>query len=47
MSRGAYCAMVAISLLNLPLDLHRDSPAWTDKDDTLLTGLPEWIGRCM
>jgi len=45
-NRGAYCAMVAISLLNLPLDLPRDSPAWSREGDTLLTGLPEWIGRC-
>lgn len=44
--RGAYCAMVAISLLNLPLDLPRNSPAWSREGDTLLTGLPEWIARC-
>jgi hypothetical protein len=44
--RGAYCAAVAISLLDLPLELSRDSPAWSREGDTLLTGLPEWIGRC-
>ena len=38
--------MVAISLLNLPLDLPRNSPAWSREGDTLLTGLPEWISRC-
>ncbi|KAG9247261.1 CaaX farnesyltransferas-like protein beta subunit Ram1 [Calycina marina] len=44
--RGAYCAVVIISLLNLPLDLPRDSPAWTESVPTLLTNLPEWVARC-
>jgi protein farnesyltransferase subunit beta len=43
---GAYCAVVAITLLNLPLDLPRESPAWSREGDTLLTGLPEWLARC-
>ncbi|KAK4553058.1 CAAX farnesyltransferase (FTase) subunit beta [Recurvomyces mirabilis] len=44
--RGAYCAMTAITLLNLPLELPPDSPAreaglthFTDK-------LGEWISTC-
>ncbi|PMD21996.1 terpenoid cyclases/Protein prenyltransferase [Hyaloscypha hepaticicola] len=44
--RGAYCAAVIITLLDLPLELPRDSPAWTNEGATLLTGLAEWIGRC-
>ncbi|KAH8599639.1 terpenoid cyclases/protein prenyltransferase alpha-alpha toroid [Bisporella sp. PMI_857] len=43
--RGAYCAAVIISLLNLPLDLPRDSPAWSEKGATLLTNLPEYVAR--
>jgi hypothetical protein len=43
---GAYCAAVIISLLNLPLDLPRDSPAWSEKGATLLTNLPEYVARC-
>jgi protein farnesyltransferase subunit beta len=44
--RGAYCAMTVIVLLNLPLELPSDSPARVKGDETFLTGLPEWIGRC-
>jgi protein farnesyltransferase subunit beta len=43
---GAYCAVVIITLLDLPLDLPKDSSAWSQGGDTLLTGLPEWVGRC-
>ena len=35
-----------ITLLDLPLELPRDSPAWTNEGATLLTGLAEWIRRC-
>jgi protein farnesyltransferase subunit beta len=42
---GAYIAAVVISLLDLPLNLSRDSPAWSHEGDTLITGLPEWIAR--
>jgi protein farnesyltransferase subunit beta len=42
---GAYIAAVLISLLDLPLNLSRDSPAWSHEEDTLITGLPEWIAR--
>ncbi|KAI9741277.1 MAG: CAAX farnesyltransferase (FTase) subunit beta [Cirrosporium novae-zelandiae] len=44
--RGAYCSMVMISLLNLPLELPPTSKARTSKDDTFLTGLPEYLSRC-
>jgi len=48
-SSGAYCAMVIISLLNLPLELPEESPARISSGEasvTLLTNLPEWIARC-
>jgi protein farnesyltransferase subunit beta len=38
--------MTIISLLNLPLELPPDSPAWINGDETFVTGLPEWISRC-
>ncbi|KAI1387428.1 terpenoid cyclases/Protein prenyltransferase [Hypoxylon trugodes] len=44
--RGAYCAAVLITLLNLPLDLSSDSPAWTPDRPNLLTGLAEYVSRC-
>lgn len=44
--RGAYCSLVIISLLNLPLDLPRDSPAKVNGDETFLTNLGEWFGQC-
>jgi protein farnesyltransferase subunit beta len=38
---------VIITLLDLPLDLTPESPAWTgDQDKTLLTGVPEYVKRC-
>ncbi|KAI9782769.1 MAG: CAAX farnesyltransferase (FTase) subunit beta [Peltula sp. TS41687] len=43
---GAYCALVMISLLNLPLELPPESPARTTHEDTFLTGLPEYLSRC-
>ncbi|KKY28901.1 putative farnesyltransferase beta subunit ram1 [Phaeomoniella chlamydospora] len=46
-TRGAYSAMVLITLLNLPLDLPPDSEARTIGGlQTLTDGLPEWISRC-
>lgn len=45
--RGAYCAAVVISLLNLPTDLTPESPAWTPGHPTLFTKLPEYVQRCM
>ncbi|KAI1337033.1 terpenoid cyclases/Protein prenyltransferase [Xylariaceae sp. FL0016] len=44
--RGAYCAAVIISLLNLPLDLTPESPAWTDERPDLFTGLAGYVRRC-
>ncbi|KAI1499488.1 prenyltransferase and squalene oxidase [Biscogniauxia marginata] len=44
--RGAYCAAVIITLLNLPLDLSKDCPAWTDDGPDLFTGLAGYVRRC-
>ncbi|OAX78820.1 hypothetical protein ACJ72_06869 [Emergomyces africanus] len=44
--RGAYCAMVMISLLDLPLELPPDSPARHAGLDTFINGLPEYLSRC-
>ncbi|KAF7558949.1 hypothetical protein G7046_g5219 [Stylonectria norvegica] len=44
--RGAYCAAVIISLLNLPLDLSPDSPACAAGHSGLFTGLAEYVRRC-
>jgi hypothetical protein len=44
--RGAYIAAVIITLLDLPLELPRESPAWSREGATLLTLLPEWVTRC-
>ncbi|KAF2493244.1 terpenoid cyclases/Protein prenyltransferase [Lophium mytilinum] len=44
--RGAFCAMVIVALLNLPLELPPTSPARIKGDETFLTKLPEWISRC-
>ena len=45
-SSGAYCAVVIISLLNIPLELPSDSPAKSRETNTLLTGIPEYVRRC-
>ncbi|KAL1995824.1 hypothetical protein VTN49DRAFT_690 [Thermomyces lanuginosus] len=44
--RGAYCAMVIISLLDLPLDLPPESNARQSGLRTFLDGLPEYLARC-
>ncbi|KAI5866219.1 terpenoid cyclases/Protein prenyltransferase [Durotheca rogersii] len=45
--RGAYCAAVLVTLLNLPLDLPPGSPAWaTEKKPNLFTGLADYIRQC-
>ncbi|KAF3761291.1 terpenoid cyclases/Protein prenyltransferase [Cryphonectria parasitica EP155] len=44
--RGAYCAAVIVSLLNLPLDLTPESPAWTPDRPTLYTKLADYVQRC-
>lgn len=43
---GAYIAAVILTLLDLPLELPRESPAWSGEGSSFLTDLPEWIGRC-
>ncbi|KAK0742362.1 terpenoid cyclases/protein prenyltransferase alpha-alpha toroid [Apiosordaria backusii] len=46
--RGAYCAAVIITLLDLPLDLTPDSPAYKPDDPSfnLLTGVADYVRRC-
>ncbi|EYE99877.1 CAAX farnesyltransferase subunit beta RAM1 [Aspergillus ruber CBS 135680] len=44
--RGAYCAMVVISLLDLPLELPPDAPARQHGLETFTSGLPEYLSRC-
>ncbi|MCJ1328177.1 CAAX farnesyltransferase (FTase) subunit beta [Thelotrema lepadinum] len=44
--RGAYCAIVVISLLNLPLELPPRSPARRLGLSTFLDNLPEWLAKC-
>ncbi|KAK0628947.1 terpenoid cyclases/protein prenyltransferase alpha-alpha toroid [Bombardia bombarda] len=45
--RGAYCAAVIITLLNIPLELTPESPAWKeDGSATLFTGLAGYVRRC-
>ncbi|KAL0256482.1 CAAX farnesyltransferase (FTase) subunit beta [Diplodia seriata] len=44
--RGAYCAMVIISLLNLPVELPQDAPARTAGLTLFTDRLPEWISSC-
>ncbi|OJD40382.1 protein farnesyltransferase subunit beta [Diplodia corticola] len=44
--RGAYCAMVIISLLNLPIELPQDAPARAAGLTTFTDRLPEWISSC-
>jgi protein farnesyltransferase subunit beta len=44
--RGAFCAMVVISLLNLPLDLPQDAVARSHGLTTLTDGLGDWVSKC-
>lgn len=44
--RGAYCALTALTLLNLPLELPADAPARKSGMTSFLDGLGEWVGRC-
>ncbi|KAG7151497.1 Protein farnesyltransferase subunit beta like protein [Verticillium longisporum] len=45
--RGAYCTTVIAGLLNMPLELSPDSPAYTpDGKTTLFTGLADYVRRC-
>jgi protein farnesyltransferase subunit beta len=45
-TRGAYCAMVMISLLNLPFDLPPDAPSRAAGLETFGDGLADYISRC-
>lgn len=44
--RGAYCATVIITLLNIPLDLTPESPAREGGLSNLLSGLGDYVHRC-
>ncbi|KAK4200864.1 putative farnesyltransferase subunit beta [Triangularia verruculosa] len=46
--RGAYCAAVIITLLDLPLDLTPESPAYNPSDPSfnLLSGVADYVRRC-
>lgn len=46
MNRGAYCAMVIISLLNLPLTLPPEAKAREHGLQTFTDGLTEYLSRC-
>lgn len=43
---GAYCAMVIISLLDLPLTLPPGSEARQSGLETFTSGLSEYLARC-
>ncbi|KNG45906.1 CaaX farnesyltransferase beta subunit Ram1 [Stemphylium lycopersici] len=44
--RGAFCAMVILSLTNLPLELPPDAPARKHGFTTFTDGLGDWISKC-
>ncbi|KAF2465432.1 terpenoid cyclases/Protein prenyltransferase [Lindgomyces ingoldianus] len=44
--RGAFCAVVILSLLNLPLDLPPDSPARAHGLSSFMDNLGDWVSRC-
>lgn len=44
--RGAYCALIVLSLLNIPLELPPDAPARKQGLTSFLDNLGSWIGRC-
>jgi protein farnesyltransferase subunit beta len=44
--RGAFCALVVMSLLNLPLELPPDAPAREQGFTHFLDKLGDWISRC-
>lgn len=45
-TRGAYCAMVLISLMNLPLELPAEAPARQAGRETFRDGLGDYFSRC-
>lgn len=44
--RGAFCAVVILSLLNLPLNLPFDAPARKHGLTSFTDGLGDWVSRC-
>ena len=44
--RGAYCSLVIVALLHLPLELPNDAPARSSGISSLIDGLPEYFSRC-
>ena len=44
--RGAFCALVTMSLLNLPLELPPSAPAREHGLTNLLDNLGDWVSRC-
>lgn len=44
--RGAFCAMIILSLLNLPLELPQDAPARQHGLTTFTDNLGDWVGKC-
>ncbi|KAI0396575.1 terpenoid cyclases/Protein prenyltransferase [Xylariaceae sp. FL0594] len=44
--RGAYCAAVLITLLQLPLDLPADAPAYAPERPDLFSGVADYVRRC-
>jgi protein farnesyltransferase subunit beta len=44
--RGAFCALVVISLLNLPIELPQDAPAREAGLKTFVDGLGDWVSKC-
>jgi hypothetical protein len=45
-TRGAYCAMTIISLLDLPIDLPPEAEARRHGLRLFSSGLPEYLSRC-
>lgn len=44
--RGAFCAMVVLSLTNLPLELPPDAPVRKQGFTSFTDGLGDWISKC-
>lgn len=44
--RGAFCALVVLSLLNLPMELPPDAPVRAHGFTTFLDGLGDYVSRC-
>lgn len=44
--RGAFCAVVVLSLLSIPLELPPDAPARTHGLTTFVDNLGDWVSKC-